>query len=34
MTDQTDLFDTASDEEGDSLTLATFAERAYLDYAI
>lgn len=34
MTDQTNLFETAADDTGESLTLATFAERAYLDYAI
>ena len=35
MTDQANLFDTAAPAEGgESLTLATFAERAYLDYAI
>jgi topoisomerase-4 subunit A len=35
MTDQANLFeDIAPAEEGDTLTLATFAERAYLDYAI
>ena len=37
MTDQATLFDEpepAPAESGDSLTLATFAERAYLDYAI
>ncbi len=34
MTDQTNLFEAAADDSGDSLTLATFAERAYLDYAI
>ncbi len=34
MTDQTNLFESAADDTGDSLTLATFAERAYLDYAI
>ncbi len=34
MTDQTNLFESAADDAGESLTLATFAERAYLDYAI
>ena len=35
MTDQPTLFDQApSAPEGESLTLSTFAERAYLDYAI
>jgi topoisomerase-4 subunit A len=34
MTEQVDLFDQAPAEDGESLTLATFAERAYLDYAI
>lgn len=34
MTDQTNLFETAADDAGESLALATFAERAYLDYAI
>jgi topoisomerase-4 subunit A len=37
MTDQANLFDeppAPPPEEGDTLTLATFAERAYLDYAI
>ena len=34
MTDQTNLFEAATDDSGESLTLATFAERAYLDYAI
>lgn len=35
MTDQANLFDTAAPaDDGESLTLATFAERAYLDYAI
>ena len=35
MTDQANLFDTPAPADGDeSLTLATFAERAYLDYAI
>ena len=34
MTDQTNLFESAADESGESLSLATFAERAYLDYAI
>jgi topoisomerase-4 subunit A len=39
MTEQTNLFENPSDEGGgndgsETLTLATFAERAYLDYAI
>ncbi|HWT71473.1 MAG TPA: DNA topoisomerase IV subunit A [Oxalicibacterium sp.] len=34
MTDQGTLFDAAPTGDGESLTLATFAERAYLDYAI
>ncbi|MEY3695938.1 MAG: topoisomerase subunit [Pseudomonadota bacterium] len=34
MADQTNLFESATDDSGESLTLATFAERAYLDYAI
>jgi topoisomerase-4 subunit A len=35
MTEQANLFeDTPSGGDGESLTLATFAERAYLDYAI
>jgi topoisomerase-4 subunit A len=35
MTDQATLFDEAAPADGaESLTLATFAERAYLDYAI
>ncbi|MFC7298869.1 DNA topoisomerase IV subunit A [Herminiimonas aquatilis] len=35
MTDQANLFDTVAPADGgESLTLATFAERAYLDYAI
>lgn len=35
MTDQANLFDEAvPSDSGESLTLATFAERAYLDYAI
>ena len=35
MTDQANLFDTPPPSDGgESLTLATFAERAYLDYAI
>ncbi|MFM7524429.1 MAG: DNA topoisomerase IV subunit A [Betaproteobacteria bacterium] len=34
MNDQTNLFESAADNSGESLTLATFAERAYLDYAI
>jgi len=34
MTDQATLFDAAPTGDGESLTLATFAERAYLDYAV
>ena len=34
MTEQTNLFESAADDSGETLTLATFAERAYLDYAI
>ncbi|MDB5763348.1 MAG: parC [Herminiimonas sp.] len=34
MTDQANLFEAAPADGGESLTLATFAERAYLDYAI
>jgi topoisomerase-4 subunit A len=34
MTDQASLFEAAPTGDGESLTLATFAERAYLDYAI
>jgi topoisomerase-4 subunit A len=34
MTEQANLFDQAPADDGESLTLATFAERAYLDYAI
>lgn len=34
MTEQPSLFETAPSGDGESLTLATFAERAYLDYAI
>ena len=34
MTDQATLFDNAPSGDGEALTLATFAERAYLDYAI
>ena len=34
MNDQTSLFDVSPADGGESLTLATFAERAYLDYAI
>ena len=34
MTEQANLFEEAPAESGESLTLATFAERAYLDYAI
>ena len=34
MTDQATLFDAPSSDNPETLTLATFAERAYLDYAI
>ncbi|MBC7414642.1 MAG: DNA topoisomerase IV subunit A, partial [Herminiimonas sp.] len=34
MNDQSNLFDLPPAEGAESLTLATFAERAYLDYAI
>ena len=34
MTEQTTLFDAAPSDGDESLTLAVFAERAYLDYAI
>ncbi|TFW01416.1 DNA topoisomerase IV subunit A [Oxalobacteraceae bacterium OM1] len=34
MTEQATLFDAAPSGDGEALTLATFAERAYLDYAI
>jgi len=34
MTEQANLFDETPPADGESLTLATFAERAYLDYAI
>ena len=34
MTDQQSLFEATPSGDGESLTLATFAERAYLDYAI
>ncbi|RJG05421.1 DNA topoisomerase IV subunit A [Noviherbaspirillum cavernae] len=34
MTEQANLFDQAPAGDGESLTLASFAERAYLDYAI
>jgi topoisomerase-4 subunit A len=34
MTEQANLFDAAPPGDGESLTLATFAERAYLDYAV
>ncbi len=34
MNDQASLFDRTPADGGESLTLATFAERAYLDYAI
>ena len=34
MTEQANLFEEMPSADGESLTLATFAERAYLDYAI
>jgi topoisomerase IV subunit A len=34
MTEQATLFEDVPSNDGESLTLATFAERAYLDYAI
>jgi len=34
MTEQASLFEEAPSGDGEALTLATFAERAYLDYAI
>ncbi len=34
MTEQANLFEDTPANDGESLTLATFAERAYLDYAI
>jgi len=34
MTEQANLFEQAAPSDGESLTLSTFAERAYLDYAI
>ncbi|MES2024111.1 MAG: DNA topoisomerase IV subunit A [Pseudomonadota bacterium] len=34
MTDQANLFESVPADGGEALTLATFAERAYLDYAI
>ena len=34
MTEQATLFDAVPSGDGESLTLATFAERAYLDYAV
>lgn len=34
MTEQANLFETAPPPDGEALTLSTFAERAYLDYAI
>jgi topoisomerase-4 subunit A len=34
MTEQANLFDAAPSGDGEALTLASFAERAYLDYAI
>ena len=34
MTEQANLFDTAAPDNPETLTLASFAERAYLDYAI
>ncbi len=34
MTDQITLFESGNSDDAEALTLATFAERAYLDYAI
>ncbi len=34
MTEQANLFDSPAPDDAETLTLATFAERAYLDYAI
>lgn len=34
MSEQANLFDALPADDGESLTLATFAERAYLDYAV
>ncbi|RJG01667.1 DNA topoisomerase IV subunit A [Noviherbaspirillum sedimenti] len=34
MTEQANLFETSLPDDGESLTLASFAEQAYLDYAI
>ncbi|QAU33908.1 DNA topoisomerase IV subunit A [Janthinobacterium sp. 17J80-10] len=34
MTEQANLFEASQPDDSESLTLATFAERAYLDYAI
>ena len=34
MSEQANLFDLLPADDGESLTLATFAERAYLDYAV
>jgi topoisomerase-4 subunit A len=34
MTEQANLFEAAPSNDGEALTLATFAERAYLDYAV
>ena len=34
MTEQANLFENMPSGDGEALTLATFAERAYLDYAI
>ena len=34
MTEQANLFEATPANDGESLTLATFAERAYLDYAV
>lgn len=34
MTEQANLFDSTPPDDAETLTLATFAERAYLDYAI
>ena len=34
MNEQANLFEENAQPEGETLTLSTFAERAYLDYAI
>jgi len=34
MTEQANLFEASAPDDGEALTLASFAERAYLDYAI